>query len=596
MFVSLFSSIKMENCAICQKSFKTRKCMLQHISQIHEKSTQVTCDQCSRVFTRKAALQRHLKTCKGEQASSSNSENVKRKLSQLNNSNKKTKLDTSTKHHVICALCNAGFLSKKLRDEHVVSSHDVTLLDTYNQYMPSYVTADRETMHCIENSLHLIMKQHNMETESKQLNFFRFTDLTFEDIEEHLAEVFRLHDEAFKLNISFGFIMTHIETGENQYFYPARNQTLLDKPVRITQSSDVSTLLQHLKDKDILEHVHQQRPNTKWRLTHITNVLYITYNLRHVIGSDVVLPNHLIQKKSLTCFVNNKNGKPYNDNLCMFRALMFHKHKSYKVERHIKQALEIWTSGTVSIKDFSGVKLEELPKFEEVFAINVNIYSLDENDKATAIYKSAGLHEDTLYLDKYLNHVSYINNFKAYANKFSCRKCQQFFDRSNNCNRHELICDDSTRLKYPGGFYSSKKNVFEQLMDLGIDVAEPDRYHREFCVYDFESMLVPHNQPAGPQTTILSKHVPISVSVCSTISQSPECHVSESSEDLVTFMMTYFNRIQQRVTRMMMERYKQVFDILEVYQSITKVRFSIIKHTTILSFLYLLVTYSKSCT
>ena len=163
--------------------------------------------------------------------------------------------------------------------------------------MPSYVSADRETMHCIENSLHLIMKQHNMETDSKQLNFFRFTDLTFEDIEEHLAEVFRLHDEAFKLNISFGFIMTHIETGENQYFYPARIQTLLDKPVRITQSSDVTTLLQHLKDKDILEHVHQQRPNTKWKLTHITNVLYITYNLRHVIGSNVVLPNHLIQKK-----------------------------------------------------------------------------------------------------------------------------------------------------------------------------------------------------------------------------------------------------------------------------------------------------------
>ena len=88
MFVSLFSSIKMENCAICQKSFKTRKYMLQHIHQTHEKSTQVTCDQCSRVFTRKAALQRHLKTCKGEQASSSNSEMVKRKLPQLNYFNK----------------------------------------------------------------------------------------------------------------------------------------------------------------------------------------------------------------------------------------------------------------------------------------------------------------------------------------------------------------------------------------------------------------------------------------------------------------------------------------------------------------------------
>ena len=56
-----------------------------------------------------------------------------------------------------------------------------------------------------------------------------------------------------------------------------------------------------------------------------------------------------------------------------------------------------------------------------------------------------------------------------------------------------------------------------------------------------------------------------------TISQSPICHVSENSEDLVSFMMTYFNRIQHSVTRQMISRYKQVFDILEEYQSITKV-------------------------
>ena len=255
----------------------------------------------------------------------------------------------------------------------------------------------------------------------------------------------------------------------------------------------------------------------------------------------------------------------------MFRVLMFNKHKSYKVERHVKQALGTWTSGTVSMEDFRGVTLEEIPKFEEVFNINVNIYCLSEDDKATMVYKSAGLYEGTLYLDKYLNHVSYINNFKAYAKKFTCRKCKRFFDQSNSGNRHELTCDDTARYKYPGGFYSSNKNVFEQLMDIGINVAESDRYHKDFCVYDFESMLVPNNQSAGSQTTILSKHHAISISVCSTLSRSPECHVSENSEDFVSFMMTYFNRIQQSVTRQMMSRYKQVFDTLEEYQSITNV-------------------------
>ena len=101
--------------------------------------------------------------------------------------------------------------------------------------------------------------------------------------------------------------------------------------------------------------------------------------------------------------------------------------------------------------------MNEIPKFEKLFEINVNIYSLSEDDKATILYKSSGLYDDTLFLDKYLNHVSYINNFKAYASKFSCRKCNRYFNRVDNCVRHELVCDDSARLKYPGGFYSAKK-------------------------------------------------------------------------------------------------------------------------------------------
>ena len=510
----------MEKCDVCQKSFTSRSNMLRHVLSQHKKSKQWECEECSRVFSNKANLTRHLKTCKGEQPSSSIGRVLKRKQSSSKTPNKKMKIGKPTHHHVICAICYKGFTSKKLRDEHVIDTHHIPPIELYTQYVPSFVSGDDEAMQCVEDSLHLIMRPHDINADTKQLNFFRFTELSFDDMAHHLTEVFSLHDEAFKLNISFGFIMTHIETGEHQYFYPAPNQTLLSEPFRISHSSDVASLLQLLKDKDILEHVHQQRPDTKWRLTHITNVLYISYSLRHVIGSDIELPDYLLKKKSLTCFVNNRDGKPYNDNLCMFRALMFHRHKSYKVERDVELAYLQWNSD-IPKKDFTGVKLEEIPKFEEVFNINVNIYSLSEDDQATVIYKSAGLYEDTLYLDKYLNHVSYINNFKFYANKFSCRKCKRFFKRSDLCNKHEPICDDSARLKYPGGFYSSKKNVFEQLADLGIDVAESDRYHKDFCVYDFESMLVPQNQPAGPLTTILSKHVPISVSVCSTISQSP---------------------------------------------------------------------------
>ena len=45
------------------------------------------------------------------------------------------------------------------------------------------------------------MRPHIMDIDSKQLNFFRFTELSFEDIAHQLAEVFRVHDEAFKVRI-----------------------------------------------------------------------------------------------------------------------------------------------------------------------------------------------------------------------------------------------------------------------------------------------------------------------------------------------------------------------------------------------------------
>ena len=138
---------------------------------------------------------------------------------------------------------------------------------------------------------------------------------------------------------------------------------------------------------------------------------------------------------------------------------MPHKHKKRDNEKEVRCTFELWTDGKVQKSDFKSAKIDEIPKFEKLFEIKVNIYSLSEGDKATILYKSSGLYDDTLFLDKYSNHVSYINNFQAYASKFSCRKCNRYFNRADNCIRHEIVCDDSARLKYRGDFYSAKKCV-----------------------------------------------------------------------------------------------------------------------------------------
>ena len=67
--------------------------MLQHIREIHDKTTKLTCKQCSRVFFRKSNLTRHLKSCKGKQPKSSTGRVLKRKQSSSKTLNKKMKLD-----------------------------------------------------------------------------------------------------------------------------------------------------------------------------------------------------------------------------------------------------------------------------------------------------------------------------------------------------------------------------------------------------------------------------------------------------------------------------------------------------------------------
>ena len=110
-----------------------------------------------------------MKVCKGEQPSLSTGGILKRKQSSSKTPNKKMKLDKPKIYHVICAICHKGFSSKKLRDEHVIATHDIPPIDLYNQYVPSFVSGDDETMQCVEDSLPLIMRPHDINADTKKL-------------------------------------------------------------------------------------------------------------------------------------------------------------------------------------------------------------------------------------------------------------------------------------------------------------------------------------------------------------------------------------------------------------------------------------------
>ena len=51
-----------------------------------------------------------------------------------------------------------------------------------------------------------------------------------ETIAQALEDIFRRQNNAFKINLSFSFILQHRETGEFRYFYASNNQQILKSP------------------------------------------------------------------------------------------------------------------------------------------------------------------------------------------------------------------------------------------------------------------------------------------------------------------------------------------------------------------------------
>ena len=79
-----------------------------------------------------------------------------------------------------------------------------------------------------------------------------------------IKEIYHHQSHAFKINLSFSFILQHCETLEYRYFYASNNEQLLKSPRLIRNQRDLQNLLNHLAAKDFPSLLKEQRPNMKW--------------------------------------------------------------------------------------------------------------------------------------------------------------------------------------------------------------------------------------------------------------------------------------------------------------------------------------------
>ena len=591
-------------CSKCARVFNKKFNCLRHEQicsppEVHkdnqkQATDQTICKKCRKSFTSYKYRMFHEKNVCGKTSTPKNKQTVQATENKNANDFNKDNADVSIENKVLtpkkppikpkCRTCNTICDSFKDLYAHRIEKHVKTnqvnnsLQNdpwTENNLVPPWdvdQTDDNQNLRkTYDQHKHLILKQRKTVGKIKtSYNFPVPDEVSINQMMTHVEQIFRDSHFCFKLNISLGIILQHIETGAYRYFVPYHNDTLFSVPMYVRNRGDLDRIRTRLSQLDVIEYAKKQRPNTKWKPILLTNVVYEIYNTSYPLGFGQSLPRYIVNMKSIISFERDPNTKRiYQDNKCFFRCLAYHKSKKVKCALLTKALHKQWLKYAKSRHiSSSQITIDRIPDLEECFHVNINVYSLQENRIVKSVFKSRELYKttkdkpDTMNLNLFEDHLSYITRFHSFAKKVACLMCDRLFSRLFHLNRHYKICDKTSKLKFPGGFYSSPKNIFEKLSEIGIKVDQSLQIYPWIIVYDMEALLLNNKSKNSMWKT---EHRPISVCLASNVPgfEAIKFILEPNEEKLVEQMVDYMNLISDKAYELSQLRWKCVFDAFD---------------------------------
>ena len=515
----------MHTCTTCKKSFTRREYLLKHSSRCRPKP--FACDVCHSLFERKDNLDRHKRTVQcGSPPQPGPSAPKRQKVTHLHE-------DPVTPPPIEPSNDN---LSSDLQD---------AVRDNWGSIRTHVVHGPIQTRY-----------NH------------RLSSLEMRDSHEQLRVLFDQQTTSFKINCSFAFILKEKQSGRLKYYHSSNNccGRYLEEPSLIGKRADFDQFLERIREPDILKWAIAQRPNSDWVCEMATNVtFFINRIVQHPIGCvGIVLPPHIKRKKSIIGLETDGNGRPYIDNLCLFRCLGLH------LGRDVTTLYEEYTDQPVDT--FEGVTIDELHKVEATFDVNVCVYKLvptgNEKTKAEIVRRSLCSYVQTMYLNLYETHFSYIKDINMYCHSWRCRNCEQaLWKCPYDLHCHERTCTEGIKRVYKGGIYRPPSSVFERLDDEGIVVSDYLRYYPYRATFDFECYFNDERLPTNTDhVEWIARHVPLSVSVASNVPgyEPAQCYITDGDSDkLVEEMMRHLHTISDTAYDSLLPSYVDVLADLD---------------------------------
>ena len=517
----LDSHVSGHKCATCGRAFTRRDHLQRHASRCRPKP--FTCDVCHSGFTRKWDLDQHKRTvqCGGP-----------------------PQPGPAPKRRRIVA---------SLNEDPVLA---VPVEHTANDELSSAI---RDFVHENWGSVRTHVVHGPIQTRYNR----RLTSLDMRDLHDQLFLLFDQQTTAFKVNVSFGFVLREKENDRLRYYHSSNNccGRYLEEPALITNRDDFDRFLARIQESDILQWAVAQRPNSDWVCELVTNATFFLNKIvDHPIGCvGVNLPTYVKNNKSIIGLETDSHGVIYIDNLCLFRCLGLH------LGRDVTTLYEEYTDQPVW--KFEGVVIDELPKVESMFEVNIVVYNLRE-ESAQLVRRSLGKHDNIMYVNLYESHFSYIQDMKSYSHSYMCSKCENSLWKYPSWLKiHESTCEGGIRRVYKGGVYRPPASIFERLDDEGIIVSPVLRYFPYRATFDFECYFSDERLPVNSDKLQWSaRHVPLSVSVASNVPgyEPALCFVTDGDADkLVGCMITRLNTISDAAYESLLPLYADVLEQLK---------------------------------
>ena len=179
-------------------------------------------------------------------------------------------------------------------------------------------------------------------------------------VNEKLDHFFNNLKCAAKVNLAFSFILKIIEDGGFKYFYAHEYKTLLDRSKLVCTHDELAKLKDFLNKTGVIESCSRERMNTKWRFYKLTNLTVFVALLKDLPMrcKDAVLPEPLLRNDTINCLTYEESiRQQYNDNLCLFRALVLQLHGTQRLEEETSKIFNLFINKTdgLSADQFRGV-------------------------------------------------------------------------------------------------------------------------------------------------------------------------------------------------------------------------------------------------